>query len=354
MSDKSNNRNASMDLLRVIACIMVVLVHVNVSWKYLSIDSLQFKTAIIYDCFCRGAVLIFFMLSGAFGRSTDIKKGVKKAVHFTVIFILISMFYSISDAILGLTEGSSITIDGLLDGFFSYKYHLWFLPSFIFLLFVSPFINRLFNSDKGRIVIWCYLVIWIIFGVLLKTVQVATDGVAGLNMIDRVVSGMKFSTVLSQSPIGCYCLGRLFAEKKRSAKGNWSLFILALAASIIIGALTFSYSHKMGSFDYRWMNDTTILILMQAIGWFCFASTITVSGKSVALIEKIAPTTFGIYLIHPFFIDWLTRIKIFGEVDFCGIYIIPAIQALLRLAVVLFLCYFSVIIFTNIRKRIFK
>ena len=346
----SKQRNLSMDLLRVIACLMVVAVHANSSWKYFSIDSPQWRATIGYESFVRSAVLLFYMISGAFGRSTDIKKGVKKAIHYTIVFFLISLFYSVDDAILDLTRGLGTSVGNILNGVIDYKYHLWFLPSFVFLTFLSPFINRLFNSDKGKKVIWAYLIIWIIFGVMLRTVQLATDGVNKFGMIGNSLSKLSFTPVLSDNPIGCYCLGRILMEKKRTNRENRILFILGIISSIISGILTVIYSTKLGAFDDRFMHDTTVFILVQGIAWFCFVSGLSVSPKLSGILEKIVPHTFSIYLIHVFFIDWLTRIKVFGEVNFCGINIHPVIQVPLRLLTAFVLSFISVHLLSKIKK----
>ena len=347
----SKQRNLSMDLLRVIACFIVVAVHANSSWKYFPIDSPQWRVTIGYESFVRSAVLLFFMISGAFGRSTDIKKGLKKAIYYIIVFFLISLFYSVNDAILDMSYGRRTSVSNILNGILDYKYHLWFLPAFTFLTFVSPFINRLFNSEKGKKVIWGYLIIWILFGIILRTAQIVTDGVSQFGMIGSNLSKFGFTPILSENPIGSYCLGRILMERKRTSKVNLGLFITGIVSSLIIWALTVIYSKNLGSFDARFMDDTTVFILIQGIAWFCFVSGLSVSQKLSGILEKIVPHTFGIYLIHVFFVDWLTRIKVFGEVTFCGIYIHPLIQVPLRLLTVFILSFISVHLLSKIKKQ---
>ena len=347
----SRQRNLSMDLLRVIACLMVVAVHANSSWKYFPIDSPQWRATIGYESFVRSAVLLFFMISGAFGRSTDIKKGVQKAFHYIIVFFLISLFYSVDDAILELTYGRRTSISTILNGIVDYKYHLWFLPTFVFLTFISPFINRLFNSDKGKKVIYGYLIIWIIFGVILRTAQLDTAGIDRFGIIGSSLEKLSFVPILSENPIGCYCLGRIFMERRRSAGKNLGLFMLGILSSIISLVLTVIYSTKLGSFDARFMHDTTVFILIQGIAWFCFVSGLSVSPSLSGLLEKIVPHTFGIYLIHVFFVDWLSRIKVFGEVNFCGIGIHPIVQVPLRLLTVFILSFLSLQLLSKIKSK---
>ena len=341
-----------MDLLRIISCLMVIFAHADAGWKYQPVDSIHWKTAIGYECFFRGCVLVFFMLSGALSRSTNVKKAAKKALVFVVVFWITSFLYSINDAVLGLTRGNAISFSEILDKTINYKYHLWFLPAFIFLVFVSPFINRLFNSDKGRIAIKCYLVIWIVFGIILRTVQLATMDISKFAMIDKYVSGMTFTPILSENPIGFYCLGRILAEKKRSDRTNKLLFLGWFLASILIGALTYIYSSLAGELDSRFIHDTTILIFMQTIGTFCYGTALEIGPKPAGLIEKIVPYALGIYLIHPFFIDWLYRVKVFGETSIFGLNIHPVIQAPLRLVIVFALSYATVYLVKSVKSSL--
>lgn len=61
------HRNISYDLLRIQAAILVVLLHVSaISWNMISPYKPQWMIINLYNSMTRGAVPIFFMLSGAF------------------------------------------------------------------------------------------------------------------------------------------------------------------------------------------------------------------------------------------------------------------------------------------------
>lgn len=341
-----------MDLLRVIACLMVVSVHTNVAWKHQEISLLTWKSAIGFDSFCRGSVLVFFMLSGAFGRSTDVKKALKKAFRYMVIFFLFSVFYSVSDGILDWSMGRGLSKELLINRIFEYKYHLWFMPAFAFLIAVSPFVNRLFNSEKGRVGIKIILVVWAL-GLLLRTAQIFTEGTPYLAAINsQALYGI--AMILTESSLGCYCLGRFLVEKKRSKRENLLFFLVWIAASIAIWVLTVFYSKRAGVVDERWMDDVTVFIVLEAIGLFCFISGLDVRGKVADIAEMIAPYTFGIYLIHVFFIDWLRRVKVLGDSTVCGLKIFPVIQAPIRLAIVFAASLISVMLYAGLKDKLIK
>ena len=67
------HRNISYDLLRIQAAILVVLLHVSaIGWNVISPHKSQWMIINLYNSMTRGAVPIFFMLSGAFLLKKDI------------------------------------------------------------------------------------------------------------------------------------------------------------------------------------------------------------------------------------------------------------------------------------------
>lgn len=61
------NRITKYDILRVIACFSIVLLHVSASyWSVVYVHSKEFLIMTIYNSLTRFAVPVFFMLSGLF------------------------------------------------------------------------------------------------------------------------------------------------------------------------------------------------------------------------------------------------------------------------------------------------
>ena len=87
------------DLLRIQAAILVVLLHVSaIGWNMISPRKSQWMIINLYNSMTRGAVPIFFMLSGAFllNKDIDIKDlynkknySVKSSMAYLVIHIYI-------------------------------------------------------------------------------------------------------------------------------------------------------------------------------------------------------------------------------------------------------------------------
>ena len=61
------NRIVKYDILRVVACFAIVMLHVsNGYWYVVNVDSGDFTVMTIYNTFTRFGVPVFFMLSGMF------------------------------------------------------------------------------------------------------------------------------------------------------------------------------------------------------------------------------------------------------------------------------------------------
>ena len=93
----NSNRIVYCDVLKILASIAVVLIHVCSNWWYaLDVKSKSWMVINIFDSLCRWAVPVFLMLSGAtlmdYRKHYDTKTFLKKRVLRTVIPFL---FWSI-------------------------------------------------------------------------------------------------------------------------------------------------------------------------------------------------------------------------------------------------------------------
>ena len=95
----SQKREYAFDALRVIAMIMVVVIHVaNVYTRsFSSISSSSYVVSLIFSTFSRVSVPIFFMISGALllDRKFDTKKYLKRIKKFILLIIVWDLVYLI-------------------------------------------------------------------------------------------------------------------------------------------------------------------------------------------------------------------------------------------------------------------
>ena len=108
------------DLLRVVSCFAIVLLHVSGSyWHAVDVESKDFATMTVYNSLTRFGVPVFFMLSGLFvldpDKSFSVDKWVKKTVKLAACFFIWSFFYGFQ----------SVLFHGVLSGWSSVGPEMW-------------------------------------------------------------------------------------------------------------------------------------------------------------------------------------------------------------------------------------
>lgn len=150
-------RENNLDFLRVIACIMVISIHVSAFYvtKYIETPNFKFTTGNFYDSFTRLAVPIFVLLSGRFAlsdeRNIEVKYYYRKIfkriliptfiwsfLYFMYSYILEIMYYIIYGE---LKHSIFSPVKSWIVG--APYYHLWYLYMSIGLYLSVPYLLRL-------------------------------------------------------------------------------------------------------------------------------------------------------------------------------------------------------------------
>lgn len=152
MKEKQIKRRTEYDLLRILACVMVVLLHVSAFyWPKLSPDTAQWKALNFYDSIVRSCVPLFFMLSGVFmlhGEMSLKKLCLKNIAHLALVWLVWSILYGIDT--LGFPAFFHSAPGKIFTAVVNGKYHLWFLPSMIGIYILAPFLYGLIRLNKEK------------------------------------------------------------------------------------------------------------------------------------------------------------------------------------------------------------
>lgn len=148
------NRIEYCDLLRLIAIISVVLIHVFADFRdyYLINNKFYYFILTFLDSLTRTGVPIFFMLTGIFmlNNNKEEKYSVflkKRIPKLLIPFFIISIIYYIYET---FKVNNNLSIINFIDLFTknSIKYHFWFMYSIILIYFLIPFLKKLIHSLK--------------------------------------------------------------------------------------------------------------------------------------------------------------------------------------------------------------
>ena len=286
-------RNRNLDLLKIIACLMVIAVHVGTLYGMASNPNepdYYFTIGNIFHSFPRTPVPLFVMISGAFLLANSKNKNVKSHYKKTFYRIILPTFwfslgYTILSMLTGYYEqGSSF------DFLFPIKswilgwpyYHMWYMYMIIGCYASTPFLIRLYEKVGHRyfmIIGLCFLV----FGLI--------------NYRTEILWPFKFIFY-----IGYFIMGYSLREWSRSQRISWKL---CLGSSIIILIGMVIVTHYMvtsGTFSqpFYLLSSLSITVMMSAI--LMYLAFVKMPEIKVD-ISRLSKHTFYIYLFHAGVLD---------------------------------------------------
>ncbi len=312
------DRDISIDLIRVIACLLVVGVHLCLqafNEYYHEVD----WSRLFEKCFLTDGVPLFFMITGFFITNGRSYKKIWKSTFFKVIItsliyvVFAQIFYMFiinKESFLWCIKNAAVNLN--LKGIFqsiitadvkpinSLCEHLWYIYTYVGIIILFPLLWLICKEEKWPTVI--------------RRV-VLTLGVANMILIDidRFYSlpfiGVcsLFDRVLVRAIIYVLCGYELFLHKDK-IKGNKAVSIFTIIIFILTNIVRYklenhlmvinSYYNVVGRASFvEWRY--TALNIISGIALFVFFYSISInSEKMKSIIEKISAKTFGIYLIH--------------------------------------------------------
>lgn len=277
-------RQSNMELLRIIAMIMVLIVHVN-------FDSLGApdKTVLELNSFARvffegaskGCVNLFVMISGWFLIKPSLK-GFCKLV-FQVLFFVV-----LGTVLMSLLTGDwNIDLFGILKRWFSYY---WFVISYVGLYLLSPILNAFLKQASKKTILQFLCAFY------------AFQTIYGW-MLDMEFINAGFSTF---SFIGLYVLAYYLrtTQNKIYSKGL-IVYAISVFLNIVIYFLPVENSLKL--FD----NYTNPLVIIGCCGMMMWFSTLKIASNKV--INYLAGSALAIYLFHTHYLIYFSCFRYYTK-----------------------------------------
>lgn len=287
-------KNYQLEVLRVISCINVILIHVcNLySRSFGEITDGEYVFSVILNAMARTSVPIFFMISGAtsLGSNYDFKKYVKKVVNMAVVLLLTSVLYRIWNIV-------------YFDRAYDYhdifetptKLHLWYLYAYLGIMIMLPFLQSMFRNLEKKFEI-LFVIIWFVF-------------IVAYRVLDRLDMGIGYPLPIIGSTyyVGYFVLGYLICKYLKEIKISKVWLYVIRYGSLLITVLFMCYgSFSRGKhYDWYWQYRA-LFIAFQSIAMFVLIAGGTTKKRMLFgrdIIKEIAGLSFMIYLIHPFFLD---------------------------------------------------
>lgn len=319
-------RNYNLDILRIIACVGVVILH------FINGTSSDIPSQVIYY-FGTISIPLFFLISGYFminhyEGAQDTQKIYKKILN---IFCFIGIWSLIIGLLLTIKNKEILMPLKIFGGVFIQKEFLrllWFLISLAIVYFLTPMLRNIKNKKRFLIILTIVSSLIFISNHFLK-IHLNTD-------IDQLI----FQPYRLWTWIYYYFLGG-YLKNIKFKKTNITKLLLITSISI-------AYEYFMSKYfiynSYAELFYDSILIKVWVIETYKFVMSIKINNKDV--IELLSSLTFSVYLLQIFLLYIVDKIHIEH------IWYFNIIETILSI-IVLFACSY-IISKTKYIKKIFN
>ncbi|NTW74985.1 MAG: acyltransferase family protein [Chlorobiaceae bacterium] len=280
--------------LRVLACFMVVLLHVS-SGAFLAWNS-NWWAGNFYDSLVRACVPLFLMITGAtlLPRQEPISVFFRKRIVRVVPPMLFwSLFYLAWSSFNGENTGNWAL--AIIAG--PTMTHLWFFYELIGLYLFIPVLRRFFNGSTRQEQLW-FIGVWIVVSSILPMLRnLLSLQYSWAGYFDNFLDN--FNVSFFAGLVGYLILGAYAAQGNVSTKAGWALFA---AASCCTMTCTWLVSRWLGKPSELFFDYLSPFVIAAAYGLF-IAFMDTKAGTPSRLVTAISDCTLGIYGLHVFVID---------------------------------------------------
>ena len=341
MARTVDGRLAYADLLRVLATIAVVVLHISAAWLgQTTVGSTEFNVLCTYDSLMRWCVPMFIMLSGAF--LLDPKKTVRLRDIFLKYILRVVIALLVWGTLYALytygRDGWHITWAGVKTALHHVlwadtNYHLWFLYAIIGLYLVTPILRAFVRGASRRDFHWFFLLVFLFTSLLPTLRYLFPEQMAPVSTWFEL-----FNIKLILGYVGYYIAGYYLKNFTLGRLAEFIIYILGIlgAAVTVFGTLTLSA--RNGALCHLFFEYNSPNVALMAVAVFVlFRYMLGVSDERSRRqrLSGAARVSFGIYLVHEFFIILLRHLDI-TTLSFNPILAVPVLSA------AVFLCAFAV------------
>ena len=298
-------REYNYDLLRAVSAFAVVLGHVaalfieTAQWDYF--DGLPMNhplVSVVITAVCRFSVPAFLMLSGAFvlssPKSADAPAFYRRSWRHVGIpaaaAMIAGVLYSLFCGLVLDHTGVMPALEALISG--APFYHLWYLPVMAGTYLLAPWICRFREAVSP--------------GVFAKTAAAMTiAGCFGLWLNPPVASHWNIGEAFCYT--GYFMLGYVLRVSNREKSGGWMFIAAALllhaCSGILVYRAVFLNGMDRALAEHRFfMSYAPLTVIASVLMFTGFARLKIRSGTGL-----FAANTYGIYLVHAFLLDIISR-----------------------------------------------
>lgn len=296
ISEKVNtSRIASIEILRCVAMLMVITLHYldkgGILVPLTNEQSLAGVCAWILEAFCIVAVNTYVLVSGYFLTESGFK--LRRLIILVAQLVFYAVLVPVVLAVCGVLPASELTLYHVLNYIFPVQMnHYWFATAYILMYIFVPVLSegvkKLTKKQLQTVIVLAVMVFSVSKSVLPFQLEMDKKG------YDAVWFVCLF---LIAAYIRLYGINRL----KKSSQG-FLLYFISCVGIFAVSCVIAIASNRLGKFEYfiaSTFDYNHILCLLASVGLFTgFLHWKMPEGKIADFARKIAPYTFGVYLLH--------------------------------------------------------
>lgn len=279
-------RNATIELLRIISMAMVLVLH-----TLSSTGALEYLTGVNYyvywwmEALSIGAVDIFIIISSYFIVDSKFKAKSVFRVAIGGVWLYSVVFTAVSMVISG-DEWTKMSIVKMMFPFYTKKY--WFVNSYVLFYILSPFLNKLINTISKKQHTALAVILFLVFCIrgTFSLMTWTQDSSGGMNIL-----------LFMPLYVIATWLNKYYVADHRPLKYIITYFVLSI---ILVGSKKVLMLIGIGA-DYatKLYGYTSFVVVIQSFAIFlAFLNMKPITGKISELINKVAKHSFSVYIIH--------------------------------------------------------
>jgi len=302
-SQHPKSRCAAYDIIRIVAILMVILVHICARFL-LNYDNatLPYVLGNLLNGLSRAGVPLFLMLSGALMLNEDkavpAKKVLRSALEIFGLLVVWSVFYAaVHHLALPFVRGEALSLSGFFYAIYEGHFHLWYLFVIIGLYLLTPILRLFVKRDNASYVKYLLLLAVVVrFAVPLLNFLVnrfvgGTDLVAGY--------ADKFQLSFMGEYLTYYLLGWYVVNVPLSLPTRRWMYVgggLGLATTLL---LTQFFADKENQLFYLFESYGIINVLAPSVAIFVFLYYAFKDKANFSpFVTTLSKLSFGVYILH--------------------------------------------------------
>lgn len=319
------------DIMRIISILCMITLHVSGNKiGLIPVESYNWKILNIYRSTVSFCVPLFIMISGALFlnpvKGIPIKSLYKKNVfRLLIAYIFWSVCYSFYTS--GIYRGiTSSTLNSFVGRVLVGHYHLWFIPMIIGLYIIVPFLRKITVEKK---LTEYFLLLSFVFTIVFPIISLLPINQKVISIFERILDNAGINFLLGYSIY--FVSGYYFSKYDLTTKIKVTIYTLGIACLVctIITTQLISSSRNVAYTNlYGFLMPNTALMTLST---YIFLKNsfvkVNCSEKQLQMVSIFSRCSFGIYLIHDFFLI-LSRKLGFDALTFNPIFSVPLITLL--------------------------